>query len=109
MGCGAHFPVRVARIEGLQEEPSSSPPPGDTLDELCKLAGSIDEQTTDPASKAAASNSSNGPVVQLPDGRLFRLEQSIGSLVEMPDGSVVEMVDGQVVEMSNGQQLLIDR
>ena len=41
--------VRVQRIEGLQEESSSSPPPGDTLDELCRLAGILDDLPTDPA------------------------------------------------------------
>jgi len=44
-------------------------------------------------------------VVELPDGKLFRLMNSNGRVVEMPNGSIVEMIDGQVVEMSNGQQL----
>ena len=46
-----------------------------------------------------------GLIVELPDGKLFRLSNTNGRVVEMPNGSVVEMVDGQVVEMSNGQQL----
>jgi len=46
-----------------------------------------------------------GLIVELPDGKLFRLSNPNGRVVEMPNGSVVEMVDGQVVEMSNGQQL----
>jgi hypothetical protein len=46
-----------------------------------------------------------GLVVELPDGKLFRLKNPNGRVVEMPNGSVVEMIDGQVVEMSNGQQL----
>jgi len=46
-----------------------------------------------------------GLVVELPDGKLFKLKNINGRVVEMPNGSVVEMVDGQVVEMSNGQQL----
>jgi hypothetical protein len=44
-------------------------------------------------------------VVELPDGKLFRLTNPNGRVVEMPNGSVVEMIDGQVVEMSNGPQL----
>ena len=47
----------------------------------------------------------NSLVVELPDGKLFRLTNPHGRVVEMPNGSVVEMTDGQVVEMSNGQQL----
>eukprot|EP00290_Baffinella_frigidus_P044832 CAMPEP_0180297170 /NCGR_PEP_ID=MMETSP0988-20121125/20238_1 /TAXON_ID=697907 /ORGANISM="non described non described, Strain CCMP2293" /LENGTH=240 /DNA_ID=CAMNT_0022275495 /DNA_START=215 /DNA_END=934 /DNA_ORIENTATION=+ len=47
----------------------------------------------------------NGLVVELPDGKLFKLSNPNGRVVEMPNGSVVEMIDGQVVEMSNGQQL----
>lgn len=47
----------------------------------------------------------DGLVVELPDGKLFRLKNPNGRVVEMPNGSVVEMIDGQVVEMSNGQQL----
>ena len=50
-------------------------------------------------------NLDNGLVVELPDGKLFRLTNPNGRVVEMPNGAVVEMVDGQVVEMSNGQQL----
>ena len=72
--------------------------------------------------------SPQGLVVELPDGKLFKLKHQNGRVVEMPNGSVVEMVDGQVrncfprlhqnvssyplhgssiqvVEMSNGQQL----
>jgi hypothetical protein len=45
----------------------------------------------------------SGLMVELPDGKLFRLENPAGRVVEMPDGEVVEMLDGQVVEMSNGQ------
>jgi len=47
----------------------------------------------------------SGLVVELPDGKLFKLSNPNGRVVEMPNGSVVEMLDGQVVEMSNGQQL----
>ncbi len=46
-----------------------------------------------------------GLVVELPDGKLFRLKNPNGRVVEIPNGSVVKMIDGQVVEMSNGQQL----
>ena len=52
-----------------------------------------------------SSGGDNGLVVELPDGKLFRLTNPNGRVVEMPNGSVVEMIDGQVVEMSNGQQL----
>ena len=38
----------------------------------------------------------NGLVVELPDGKLFRLTNPNGRVVEMPNGSVVEMIDGQV-------------
>jgi hypothetical protein len=51
------------------------------------------------------SGGDNSLVVELPDGKLFRLTNPNGRVVEMPNGSVVEMIDGQVVEMSNGQQL----
>ncbi len=37
-----------------------------------------------------------GLVVELPDGKLFKLKNVNGRVVEMPNGSVVEMVDGQV-------------
>ena len=37
-----------------------------------------------------------GLVVELPDGKLFKLKNINGRVVEMPNGSVVEMVDGQV-------------
>jgi hypothetical protein len=37
-----------------------------------------------------------GFVVELPDGKLFKLKNINGRVVEMPNGSVVEMVDGQV-------------
>eukprot|EP00282_Hemiselmis_andersenii_P035484 CAMPEP_0169445692 /NCGR_PEP_ID=MMETSP1042-20121227/10575_1 /TAXON_ID=464988 /ORGANISM="Hemiselmis andersenii, Strain CCMP1180" /LENGTH=180 /DNA_ID=CAMNT_0009557105 /DNA_START=195 /DNA_END=733 /DNA_ORIENTATION=+ len=46
-----------------------------------------------------------GLVVELPDGKLFKLKNPNGRVVEMPNSAVVEMLDGQVVEMSNGQQL----
>eukprot|EP00286_Rhodomonas_abbreviata_P020627 CAMPEP_0181310458 /NCGR_PEP_ID=MMETSP1101-20121128/12596_1 /TAXON_ID=46948 /ORGANISM="Rhodomonas abbreviata, Strain Caron Lab Isolate" /LENGTH=428 /DNA_ID=CAMNT_0023417087 /DNA_START=195 /DNA_END=1478 /DNA_ORIENTATION=- len=51
------------------------------------------------------STEGSGLVVELPDGKLFKLSNPNGRVVEMPNGSVVEMLDGQVVEMSNGQQL----
>ena len=35
-------------------------------------------------------------MVELPDGKLFRLTNPNGRVVEMPNGSVVEMIDGQV-------------
>jgi len=54
---------------------------------------------------SGGSGADNGLVVELPDGKLFRLTNPNGRVVEMPNGSVVEMIDGQVVEMSNGQQL----
>lgn len=38
----------------------------------------------------------NGLVVELPDGKLFKLSNPNGRVVEMPNGSVVEMIDGQV-------------
>jgi len=47
----------------------------------------------------------HGIVVELPDGKLFKLSDPNGRVVEMPNGSIVEMLDGQVVEMSNGQRL----
>jgi len=47
----------------------------------------------------------SGLVVELPDGKLFKLSNPEGRVVEMPNGSVVEMLDGQVVEMSNWQRL----
>jgi len=72
----------------------------------------LDEETD--AQKAPAQDASSGVpgspgdsglVVELPDGKLFKLSNPNGRVVEMPNGSVVEMIDGQVVEMSNGQQL----
>ena len=44
-------------------------------------------------------------MVELPDGKLLKLSDPNGRVVEMPNGTVVEMLDGQVVEMSNGQRL----
>ena len=38
----------------------------------------------------------NGLVVELPDGKLFRLSHPNGRVVELPNGNVVEVVDGQV-------------
>jgi hypothetical protein len=73
--------VKVQRIEGLQEEASLSPTPEDTLDELCRLAGTLDDLPIDPAAKSAADNRH---VVELPNGRLFRPERSIGGA--MPNG-----------------------
>ncbi len=40
-----------------------------------------------------------GLVVELPDGKLFKLKNPNGRVVEMPNGAVVEMLDGQVVEV----------
>ena len=51
------------------------------------------------------SSMDHGIVVELPDGKLFKLSDPNGRVVEMPNGSIVEMLDGQVVEMSNGQRL----
>jgi hypothetical protein len=50
----------------------------------------------------------HGLVVELPDGKLFKLSDPNGRVVEMPNGTVVEMLDGQMVEMSNGQLLSMD-
>ena len=75
----------------------------------------LDEETKDPASKygaygsvggqASSPGDDKGLVVELPDGKLFKLKNPSGRVVEMPNSAVVEMLDGQVVEMSNGQQL----
>jgi hypothetical protein len=40
-------------------------------------------------------------VVELPDGKLFKLKNPNGRVVEMPNSAVVEMLDGQVVEVSS--------
>lgn len=37
-----------------------------------------------------------GLVVELPDGKLFKLKHPNGRVVEMPNGNIVEMLDGQV-------------
>jgi hypothetical protein len=43
--------------------------------------------------------SDKGLVVELPDGKLFKLKNPNGRVVEMPNSAVVEMLDGQVVEV----------
>lgn len=40
-----------------------------------------------------------GLVVELPDGKLFKLKHPNGRVVEMPNGNIVEMLDGQIVEV----------
>jgi len=42
------------------------------------------------------SSMEHGLVVELPDGKLFKLSDPNGRVVEMPNGTVVEMLDGQV-------------
>jgi hypothetical protein len=46
-------------------------------------------------------DSDKGLVVELPDGKLFKLKNPNGRVVEMPNSAVVEMLDGQVVEVSS--------
>jgi hypothetical protein len=45
-----------------------------------------------------------GLVVELPDGKLFKLKHPNGRVVEMPNGNIVEMLDGQIVEVRRESQ-----
>lgn len=48
-----------------------------------------------------------GLVVELPDGKLFKLKNPNGRVVEMPNSAVVEMLDGQVVEVCSSSPSLV--